>query len=209
MQFSIQASSGMGKIRVSTFSSKLQVFSWDFIRFSIPPFNKTDYNKNFLSLFAVISHILVFFTSLDASVNPANPDTPDIRLFHAWLCHAPCQLIIVHCRKWNCKECFCHLKVPQIASILQILAHFFLNSYEYTNSYEYFFRKPCISHINSFKAETIQKLHPNRREYMATWGRAVVGCIARWPLTWPPGDTANHSSPPSDPTPSPQSGLNE
>ena len=44
---------------------------------------------------------------------------------------------------------------------------------------------------------------------MATWGRAVIGCVARWPLVWPPGDAANHSSPPSDPTPSPQSGLNE
>ena len=28
-------------------------------------------------------------------------------------------------------------------------------------------------------------------------------------IEWPPGDAANHSSSPSDPTPSPQSGLNK
>ena len=49
----------------------------------------------------------------------------------------------------------------------------------------------------------------HEREYMATWGRAVIGCATRWPRLWPPDGTTNHSSPPSDPTPSPQSGQNE
>ena len=42
-------------------------------------------------------NILVFFTSLETSVNPANLDqskTHDIRLFHTWSCHALYAMII-------------------------------------------------------------------------------------------------------------------
>ena len=56
----------------------------------------------------VISHLLVFFTSLDTSVNPANPDlsyTPDIWLFHAWSCHALCPVLIC----MNSSSIFCTL----------------------------------------------------------------------------------------------------
>ena len=42
--------------------------------------------------------MLVFFTSLGTSVNPANLDqsnTHDNRLFHAWSCHALYPMIIL------------------------------------------------------------------------------------------------------------------